>query len=185
MLTRRMVGLSGLGLAVGLAFPSRRIWAQDLFGRDAQFRRILGRDVKPPEPIGLYRPVRRSGGMLYISTTVARREGTPLYMGLVGRDLTLSDAQEAARMTALAVLEAAYAELGGSLTPVRQLINMTGYVASAEGFVDQAQVMDGASALMIDVLGEDAGTASRSAIGVRGLSRNAAVAIAAILELEP
>ncbi|HEY0597974.1 RidA family protein [Sphingopyxis sp.] len=170
---------------MSLVLSPRRAGAQDLFGRDAQFRRMLGRDVNEPEPIGLYRPARRAGQMLYLSTTVARREGVPLYSGLVGRDLTLVEAQEAARITALAVLETVYAELGGSLMQIRQLINMTGYVASAEGFFEQAQVMDGASAVMIDVLGDEAGTASRSAIGVRGLSRNAAVAIAAVLELEP
>lgn len=180
-LSRRMLGLVGLGVTAAAASTAGA--EPSPFSRDGQFLRILGRDPEPPKPIGLYAPARRSGDLLFLSTTVARTDGVPNCRGLVGRDVDLETAQRAAREAALALLEAIHAELGGSLAAVRQILNMKGYVASADDFFDQAEVMDGASAVMIDVLGAEAGRSSRSAIGVKGLSRNATVAISAVVEL--
>jgi enamine deaminase RidA (YjgF/YER057c/UK114 family) len=181
--TRRDFCASGIGAVISTMFWSAPVTARDPFGRDAQFLRILGRGASPPAPIGLYLPARRSGNLLFLSTTVARANGEPRFRGQVGRDLTVEEGQVAARETALAMLEVVFAELGGSLDRVALMVNMIGYVASAEGFFDQAKVLDGASAVLIDVLGNTAGKTSRSAIGVKGLSGNAAVAISAVLEV--
>lgn len=152
-------------------------------GEDPADRRLvelLGRPPAPPEPIGLYSPGRRVGHLLYLSTTVARQKGQPIHQGLVGRDLDLNGGVQAARATALALLETVHHELG-SLRRVRQIVNIIGYVASADGFYMQADVMNGASDVLIEVLGAARGKASRSAIGVAALSRNAAVAISGVV----
>ncbi|MDO9488874.1 MAG: RidA family protein, partial [Sphingomonadaceae bacterium] len=70
-----------------------------------------------------------------------------------------------------------------TLAPVTQILNMIGYVASADGFHDQAGVMNGATAVLIEVLGPDIGRSTRSAIGVKAMSRGAAVSIAATVEV--
>lgn len=148
---------------------------------DQRLVELLGRPPAQPEPIGLYAASRRVGRLLYLSTTVARQNGQPIHQGLVGRDLDLAGGVQAARATALALLETVFHELG-SLGRVRQIVNIIGYVASADNFYMQADVMNGASQVLIDVLGTERGKASRSAIGVAALSRNAAVAISGVVE---
>jgi enamine deaminase RidA (YjgF/YER057c/UK114 family) len=150
---------------------------------DRRFLEALGRPPRAPAPIGNYVPIRRSGRILYMSTTTARTDGVPDYRGAVGGDLTLEQGRRAARAAALALLEAIHHELGGSLVGVTQILNMIGYVASADGFHDQAGVMDGASAVLIDILGVEVGRSTRSAIGVKAMSRRAAVSIAATVEI--
>ena len=152
---------------------------------DQRFLKALGRAPRPPAPIGNYVPVRRSGRILYMSTTTARTNGIPDFQGAVGAELTLDQGRQAARAAALALLETIYLHLGGSLARITQILNMIGYVASADGFHDQAGVMDGASALMIEVLGAEVGRSTRSAIGVKAMSRRAAVSIAATVEVAP
>lgn len=150
---------------------------------DQRFLAALGRPPRPAQPIGDYVPVRRSGRILYLSTTTARTDGQPDFRGALGADLTLAQGQQAARAAALAMLETVYNHLGGTLAPVTQILNMIGYVASADGFYDQAGVMNGATAALIEVLGPDIGRSTRSAIGVKAMSRQAAVSIAATVEV--
>lgn len=164
-----MAGLSSCGRASGEGAADRRL------------AELLGRPPAKPEPIGLYAPARRAGHLLYLSTTVARKNGQPIFQGAVGRDLDVRAGAQAARASALALLETVQHELG-SLARVRQVVNIIGYVASADTFYMQAEVMNGASEVLIDVLGEDRGKASRSAIGVAALSRNATVAISGVVE---
>lgn len=176
--SRRRLLTAGALLAVA---PSR-LWAAapDV---DPRFLAALGRPPRAPAPIGNYVPVRRSGRILYMSTTTARTDGVPDFRGAVGSELTPEQGRRAARAAALALLETIYHELGGSLASVTQILNMIGYVASADGFHDQAGVMDGASALMIEVLGPAIGRSTRSSIGVKAMSRRAAVSIAATVEV--
>ena len=180
-LTRRRL------LAVGLALAAAPVilHAAPTATVDQRFLKALGRPPRPPAPIGNYVPVRRSGRILYMSTTTARTNGVPDFQGAVGGELTLAQGREAARAAALALLETIYLELGGSLAGVTQILNMIGYVASADGFHDQAGVMDGASALIIEVLGPEIGRSTRSSIGVKAMSRRAAVSIAATIEVAP
>ncbi|MFC3712784.1 RidA family protein [Sphingoaurantiacus capsulatus] len=151
---------------------------------DQRFLKLLGRAPRPAQPIGDYVPARRSGRILYLSTTTARTDGQPDFRGKVGGELTLAQGQQAARAAALAMLETIYNELGGTLAPVTQILNMVGYVASADGFYDQASVMNGATAVLIEVFGADIGRSSRSAIGIKAMSRDAAVSIAATVEVQ-
>lgn len=167
-----------LGLAAGL---SARDSAAGEDSPDRRFLQLLGRPPAKPEPIGLYAAARRVGNLLYLSTTVARQNGQPIHQGLVGRDLTLEQGVQSARATALALLETVRDELG-SLDRVQQMVNVVGYIASAETFHQQAEVMNGASQVLIDVFGVDRGKSSRSAIGVAALSRNASVAISGVVE---
>lgn len=180
-LSRRTLLATGLALAAAPAI----LHAAPTAAVDQRFLKALGRPPRPPAPIGNYVPVRRSGRLLYMSTTTARTAGVPDFQGAVGGELTLAQGRQAARAAALALLETIYHELGGSLAGVTQILNMIGYVASADGFHDQAGVMDGASALTIEVLGPAIGRSTRSAIGVKAMSRRAAVSIAATVEVAP
>lgn len=152
---------------------------------DARFLSLLGRPVQQPQPLGDYVPARRVGDVVYVSTTPAKLGNAPTYPGVVGRDLDVAAATTSARWAALTLLEYLWHELGGTLAPVRQFVSLTGYVASADGFHDQAEVMNGASAVLIEVFGGETGKPTRSAIGVRHMPRNASVAVGGIVEIAP
>jgi enamine deaminase RidA (YjgF/YER057c/UK114 family) len=150
---------------------------------DRRFLALLGRPVQQPQPLGDYVPARRVGNVVYISTTPAKLGNAPTFPGVVGRDLDVAGAKTSAHWAALTLLEYLWNELGGTLGPVRQFVSLTGYVASAEGFHDQADVMNGASAVLIEVFGAEIGKPTRSAIGVRHMPRNASVAVGGIVEI--
>ena len=90
--------------------------------------------------------------------------------------------QAAARQCAINCLAVA-ADLLGSLDAVRQVVRLTGFVASAEGFNQQPQVVNGASELLRDVFGEEIGIGSRLAVGVAELPTGAPVEVEVILEV--
>lgn len=150
---------------------------------DDRFLELLGRPVQQPQPLGDYLPARRVGNIVYVSTTPAKLGNAPTFPGVVGRDLDVAAGKTSARWAALTLLEYLWNELGGTLAPVRQFVSLTGYVASAEGFHDQADVMNGASAVLIEVFGAEVGKPTRSAIGVRHMPRNASVAVGGIVEV--
>jgi enamine deaminase RidA (YjgF/YER057c/UK114 family) len=101
--------------------------------------------------------------------------------GKVGDGVTLEEAQEAARLCALNALAAAAAEAGG-LNNISRIVKVTGFVASAQGFDGQPQVLNGASDLLGEVFGE-AGLHARSAVGVAELPLDAPVEVELVAEL--
>lgn len=107
--------------------------------------------------------------------------GNLIWSGRVGSDLNLEEGREAATLCAANVLRVLRAELG-SLDRVARVIRLAGYVASADTFADQHLVLNAASDLMVDVLG-DAGRHSRSAVGVTRLPLGSSVEIDAIVAL--
>jgi enamine deaminase RidA (YjgF/YER057c/UK114 family) len=108
-------------------------------------------------------------------------DGALLATGIVGADVSLEQAQAAAHACALNLLAQVQAALG-SLDAVRQVVRLTGFVASTPDFTQQPQIINGASDLMVAVFGE-AGRHSRTAVGVSVLPRNASVEIDGIFEV--
>ena len=141
--------------------------------------------MQQPQPLGDYVPARRVGNVVYVSTTPAKTGSSVTFPGVVGRDLDAAAATTSARWAALTLLEYLWNELGGTFAPVRQFVSLTGYVASADGFYGQADVLNGASAVLIEVFGSEIGKPTRSAIGVRHMPRNASVAVGGIVEIGP
>jgi enamine deaminase RidA (YjgF/YER057c/UK114 family) len=186
-ISRRRALLQFLGIGALLPSLSRgastATFSDPTAGADERFLKLLGRPVAKPQPVGDYVPACRVGNLLYLSTTYARVAGKPVHTGLVGGDATIDAGKLAARDAAFAVLETLVSELG-SLASVKRIVTVTGYVASADGFYQQPVVMNGASAVMIEVFGEAAGRSTRSAVGVKALSGNTSVAISAIVELK-
>lgn len=132
-------------------------------------------------PLANYVPALASGGLLFISGQIARRPDGTVYTGTLGNGLDVAQGQEAARSCALAILAQARRALG-SLGAIEQVLRLTGFVASAPGFFDQPQVVNGASDLLVGVLGES-GRHTRSAVGVASLPAGAAVEIDAIFKV--
>lgn len=132
-----------------------------------------------PAALANYVPFVLAGDCLYISGQVSRDADGNLITGQLGAGLSIEDGQRAARASALNILAQAKAALG-RLDRVAQVLRLTGFVNAAPGFVDHPKVVNGASDLMVEVLG-DKGRHTRSALGCSGLPANAATEIDAIL----
>ena len=134
-----------------------------------------------PAPAAIYRPAVRSGNYVYVSGQVASRDGAIVHPGRLGDGVTIEQGQDAARAAAINALAAAN-ELLGSLDGVR-VLRLAGYVACTPEFTNQPLVMNGASELLRDVLGEDAGVGARVALGVTALPAGSPVELELILEV--
>jgi enamine deaminase RidA (YjgF/YER057c/UK114 family) len=115
------------------------------------------------------------GGVARTSGQLPRIDGVLTCSGILGDTVTVDEGRQAAGvciLNALAVLEVAL----GTLDRIERVLSVTAYVASDPGFHEQPAVVDGASAVLVDVFGE-AGRHTRSAIGVAALPRGGAVEI--------
>ena len=129
-----------------------------------------------------YVPAKRVNNTLVLSGQTPRVGPTMAVRGRVGADVSLEDAQKAARICALRVLAIAR-DMLGSLDHIEQVVELVVYVRCAEDFEAQSQVADAASSLMVQVLGE-AGRHARTAVGVYQLPGGAAVEMSAILAIK-
>jgi len=142
----------------------------------------LGLTLPPvAAPVAAYVPAVRTGSYVYTSGQLPTVDGKLPAVGKVGDEVSAQDAAGMARTCALNALAAAASAAGG-LEAIRRIVKVTGFVASAPGFGGQAQVINGASELLIEVLGED-GKHARSAVGVAELPLNAPVEVELIAEV--
>ena len=137
----------------------------------------------PPKPVASYVPAVRSGALLFLSGILPMKDGRPAWTGKVGRELTVEQGAEAARLACLNALAVVRAELG-SLDAVKRIVRLGGHVASAEGFTQQPAVVNGASDLLVSIFG-DAGRHARLALGASELPLGAAIELELIVEIAP
>lgn len=135
---------------------------------------------QPASPRANYVPIRKSGNQLFISGQISEDENG-LITGCVGATIDVERATHGAQRCALALLSQIKHTAGVDLEKVR-FIKLLVVVNSAPDFYDHAQVANGASDLLGELLGEN-GKHARSAFGVSALPFNAAVEIEAIVEL--
>jgi enamine deaminase RidA (YjgF/YER057c/UK114 family) len=127
-------------------------------------------------PQFVYVPVVIHAGLAWVSGQLPKIDEEVRTTGKVGAEVDLEAARECARVCVLQGLACLKDALAGDLERIERVVKVTGFVASAPGFHQQPQVIDGASALLGDILGER-GIHARSAIGVAELPRNAPVEI--------
>jgi enamine deaminase RidA (YjgF/YER057c/UK114 family) len=137
----------------------------------------------PPAKAGIYEQVKEFGSnFCYLSGCLPTYNGEVRWTGKLGKDVSIEQGQEAARfcmLNLLAILQAKY----GDLNKIKRIVKMLAFVASADDFYDHPKVVNGASELLIDILGDEAGRCARSAIGVNSLPGNAPVEIELLVEL--
>ena len=144
--------------------------------------RDLGVELPPPpKPVASYIPAVRSGNLLFLSGVLPFRDGRLTLTGKLGRDVTPDQGREASRTAVLNALAVARQELG-ALDQIKKVVRMVGHVASAEGFVEQPAVINGASDLLVEVFGE-AGRHARVAVGAAELPLNSPVELELIFEI--
>jgi enamine deaminase RidA (YjgF/YER057c/UK114 family) len=135
-----------------------------------------------PRPVAAYVPAVNSGNLLFVSGQICLVNGELLYKGRVGKEVSLEQGYEAARIAAVNFLAIVKKELG-SLDRVKRVVKVVGYVASDPDFYDQPKVINGASELLAEVFG-DQGRHARSAVGVNSLPLNTPVEIEVIVEFD-
>lgn len=133
-------------------------------------------------PAANYVPARKSGSLIYIAGQVPTAGGKDQYVGKVGQNVSIEDAQKAARLCAINILAQLRTALGGSLNGVVGCVRLGGFVNATPEFGDHPKVINGASDLMVEVFG-DAGRHARAAVGCNSLPRNVAVEVDAIFEV--
>ncbi|WP_114560041.1 RidA family protein [Desertihabitans aurantiacus] len=142
----------------------------------------LGLTLPPvAAPLAAYVPATVVGDQVWTSGQLPLVEGGLPLTGLVGRDVSVEQAAELARLCALNGLAAA-ASVAGGLDRIGRVLKAVVYVASAPGFTGQPAVGNGASQLLGDVFGE-AGAHVRSAVGAAALPLDAPVEVELVLQL--
>lgn len=139
--------------------------------------------VLPPAPksVGLYQPFVVSGKLAFLSGQISKDADGKILTGKVGKDLSLAEGQAAARLAALNALSIMRNLIG--FEKIRRVVKMTGFVQAAPDFYEIPAVVNGASELFVEVMGEK-GAHARSAVGMASLPMNAAVEIELVLELK-
>ncbi len=132
-------------------------------------------------PVASYVPVVIEGNLIFVSGQLPVRDGE-MVKGHLGRDVSLEDGQRAAQLCALNILAQVSAALDGQLDRISRCVKLGGFVACTPDFTDHPKVINGASDLMLQVLG-DAGKHARAAVGVPSLPLGAAVEVEAVFAL--
>lgn len=159
-------------------FPYCNEEAFQLMSAEAKLQELGITLPTAPKPVAAYIPFTRSGDLVFTSGQICLKDGALAYKGKIGRDISPEDGYQAARICAintLAVLKSAV----GSLDKVAQIVKVTVFVNSADGFTAQPAVANGASELYQQVFGE-AGRHARSAVGAPELPMDTAVEVEVI-----
>jgi enamine deaminase RidA (YjgF/YER057c/UK114 family) len=133
-----------------------------------------------PQPVATYVSFKRDGSTLYLSGQGPRDASGKMHTGLVGKDLTVQQAYEHAKLVGLGLLAAAKAATG-DLGKV-EVIKLLGMVRAVPEFGEQPEVINGCSDLFVAVLGER-GKHARSAVGLASLPRGISVEIECIMKV--
>jgi enamine deaminase RidA (YjgF/YER057c/UK114 family) len=132
-----------------------------------------------PIPVANYVPYRLTGNLLYLSGQGPRRPDGSYVVGRLGKDATIEDGYQAARLTGLQLLAVAKSAVG-ELSRIESVVKLLGMVNAGPEFADHPKVINGCSDLLVEALG-DAGRHARSAVGMGSLPNRMMVEIEAIM----
>jgi len=134
-----------------------------------------------PVPLAAYIPSVRTGNYVFTSGQLPMNDGVLQYKGKVGKDVSEEEAKKAAQISVLNCL-AAIKGACGDLDKIERIVKVTVFVNSDSSFVNQPEVANGASELLVAIFGEK-GKHARAAVGVNVLPRDASVEIEMIVEI--
>ncbi|MDP9330232.1 MAG: RidA family protein [Actinomycetota bacterium] len=136
----------------------------------------------PPMPVASYVPVVISGSRAHVAGQVPMIDGRVIHPGHLGQDVSIEDATIAARQGALQSLAALRSALE-SFDRLRRIVSVTVYIAAGPDFIEHPKVANGASDLLVEVLGE-AGKHARAAVGVSSLPLGASIEVQLTAEVD-
>ena len=135
-----------------------------------------------PKPVAAYIPAKQTGNLVFTAGQLPMVSGELISKGLLGQDVEIDEANNAAKICTLNAL-AAIKGVIGDLDRIKQIVRVVGYVASVPTFTQQPAVVNGASELLLEIFGEN-GKHARSAVGMAVLPLNASVEIELTVEVE-
>jgi len=135
-----------------------------------------------PAPLAAYVPAKKAGQVIFTAGQLPLLKGELICKGLLGQDVDVEQAYQAARICTLNAL-AAIKGVVKDLDQIVQVVRVVGYVASASTFTQQPAIVNGASELLLEIFGE-VGKHARSAVGVASLPLNASVEIELTVEIK-
>jgi len=138
--------------------------------------------TEPSKPVANYVKAVRTGNLIYLAGHAPVKPDGTYVTGKVGRDLTVEQGYEAAKLTAISLLSTLKAELG-DLNKVKRVVKVLGMVNCHADFVDHPKVINGCSDLLVAVFG-DKGKHARSSVGMNSLPLNTSVEIEMVVEVE-
>ncbi len=150
---------------------------------DARLKELKIELPNASAPAANYVPYVHTGNLLFMAGQVCQWNGERRFIGKLGREFTIEQGQEAARLCGLNLLAQAKAALGGDLDRIVRCVRLGGFVNSTADFLEQPRVVNGASDLMVEILG-DAGRHARTAIGTNVLPFDLAVEVDAVFEVK-
>ena len=171
--------------------PPGRALPDDMDGRPAAAGRVGAEarlaelDIElpePPAPVANYVRAVRSGNLVFLAGHGPLRPEGGYVTGKLGKDLSVKEGYEAARLTAIALLASLKAEIG-SLDRVRRVVRVEGMVNATPDFTDHPKVINGCSDFLVEIFGER-GKHARAAVGMGSLPIGLAVEIHMVVEVE-
>ena len=137
---------------------------------------------EPPKPLAAYIPAKQVGNLVFTAGQLPMVNGEIILKGLLGQDVEIDPAYNAAKICTLNALSAIKGVIG-DLDKIKQVVRVVGYVASVPTFIQQPAVVNGASELLLEIFGEN-GKHARSAVGMAVLPLNASVEIELTVEVK-
>ena len=138
---------------------------------------------EPKAPVGSYVATKITGKLLFISGQISIDEDNNLIKGKIGKELSLDQGYAAAERCGLSLIAHAKNACDGDLEKIKSCIKLTGYVNSADNFIDQPKVVNGASDIIAKIL-EKKGEHARAAVSVNSLPLGVAVEVDGIFEIK-
>mgnify|MGYP006283719071 FL=1 len=135
-----------------------------------------------PAPAANYVAAQLGAGLLFVAGQLPLKDGALVHAGKLGAAVSLEEGQAAARLCAVNILAQARTALSGDLTRIKRTLKVQGFVACTGEFTDHPKVINGASDLLVEALGE-AGKHARFALGAPSLPFDAAVEVDATFEV--
>lgn len=137
----------------------------------------------PAKPVANYVGWVRTGNLVYTAGQVPLKDGKIEFQGKLGKDYTVEQGAQAARICAINVVAQLKDAVGGDLDRIKRIVKVVGFVNGVPDFVDHPKVVNGASDLLVEIFG-DKGRHARSAVGSGSLPVNVAVEVEAVAEVE-
>ncbi len=174
-----------LALVVSLATPvlSEPPPAEAPTDIEAKLARMGIELPEPRAPVANYVRAVRTGNLVFLAGHGPAKPDGGYVTGKLGKDLTVEQGYEAARLTAIALLASLKQEIG-DLDEVTRIVRVFGMVNSTPTFTDQPAVINGASDLLVELFGEERGKHARAAVGMASLPIGIAVEIEMVVEVE-
>jgi enamine deaminase RidA (YjgF/YER057c/UK114 family) len=134
-------------------------------------------------PAANYIPTQVIGNSLIVSGQLPMKDGKPQFIGKVGREFSIEEGQECARLCGVNILAHVKNAVGGDWSKVVKLVRLGIFVNAPDDFTDHPKVANGVSDMMVALFGEN-GKHARAAVGVSGLPFGVAVEVEALFEIK-